>query len=520
MGFLFLANMPQVGFSEEVSGLSGKYKGYNVILIILDALRPDHLSCYGYAKHTSPNIDALAQEGILFSKAFSQASITLPSVASIFTSTYPYSHRMVYILKDKIPDTIDTMAEVLNIYGYAAVWFGVLDDPHSGSAKGLLKGFNEKYDLVPFKKPEDNERIFRWIRNCRKDPFFMTIHSYALHEQFFPFERFDNEFSRNMPKDFLDLMNTFDKRCWDNIQEMLKNESKKTGTVLGGDWVNKNLRHGYSPGAFSNLLSLAGTSGQKIMLERIRNKLAIALFESLDKKQRSCFLSLLDSAVYQIDKDMVARLVNELKEVNLYDKTIIIITADHGNLYGEHGKFGHGYYLYDEVMRVPLILHLPDVKRGRIVKELVQSIDIFPTVLDLLAIPIPRQSQGINLVGLIEGKKTALHNEYVFCEPRGDPLGPFAIRSKKWKLMQRPLDDEILIDNDVLDGFDFQLFDLQKDPHELHNIIKEKPKAAATLKKRLSLWKDGLVIYQQGESDFLPGLQEETRERIKKTGYW
>lgn len=168
---LFLGNNPEVSFSKEIPGLSGKYKGYNVILIILDALRPDHLSAFGYYKRTSPNIDRLTQNGVVFVNTFSQASITLPSVASIFTSVYPYSHRLVYILKDKMPDKISTIAQVLNIYRYDTVWFGKLDDLHSGSAQGLLKGFNEKYDLTPSKNKENNEGILRWIINHRNNLF-------------------------------------------------------------------------------------------------------------------------------------------------------------------------------------------------------------------------------------------------------------------------------------------------------------------------------------------------------------
>lgn len=520
MSVLFLLNRPEVGFSEKVSSLSSKYKGVNVVLIIFDALRPDHLSCYGYNKQTCPNIDKLAQEGIIFSNAFCQASITLPSVTSIFTSLYPYSHRLVYILKDEIPAKVDTLAEVLNAYGYDTAWFGMLDDPHSGSAKGLLKGFNEKYNLTPLENPQGNKQVLSWLRGHKKFPFFMTIHSYSVHEQFFPFQRFDNEFSRGIPKDFLDLLGTLDKRCWDNLQQMLQVSLKDTESILGRGWIEKNLNREYFPAAFNSLFNLTETLGQKIVLERTRNKAAIALFESLDKEQIPYFLSLLDSSIHQIDSDIVGRLVEDLRMLGLYDKTIIIITSDHGNLYGEHGKFGHGYYLYDEVMRVPLILRLPDFNKGRVVRELAQSIDILPTVLGLLAIPLPHQSQGISLVGLIEEKKSTLHNEYVFCEPRGNSLGPFAIRSKKWKLMQMPMQENTLINNVNPDKLEFQLFDLINDPYELNNLALKEHKVAEILKSRLSLWMDSLVVYQQGEIDFIPGLQEEIKERIKNTGYW
>lgn len=298
LSILFLESKPAVSFSQDITGLSGKYKGYNVILIILDAMRPDHLSCYGYSKNTSPNIDLLAKEGILFTHAFSQASITLPSVTSIFTSVYPYSHRMVYILKDKVPEKLNTLAQMLNTYGYNTVWFGALDDPHSGNAPGLLKGFKAKNNLSPLNILEDNERIFRWIRDCQKEQFFITIHSYSVHEGFFPYMRFDNKFSRNIPKDFLALMDSLDKRCWDKLQDMLKHEPEKIVDVLGEDWVKKNLMHEYFPGAFGKLYDFVPILEKKIILDRTRTESTISLYKSLNKNQLAYFLSILDSAVY------------------------------------------------------------------------------------------------------------------------------------------------------------------------------------------------------------------------------
>ena len=127
--------------------LSGANKGYNVILIILDALRPDHLGCYGYNLKDSPNIDSLARKGVIFKNAFSQASLTLPSVVSIFTSLQPVSHKTQLIFKDAVPDRVGTWAQIMSAYGYRTAWFGHLDDPHSGSGPGVLKGFSEVKDI-------------------------------------------------------------------------------------------------------------------------------------------------------------------------------------------------------------------------------------------------------------------------------------------------------------------------------------------------------------------------------------
>ncbi len=507
---LVTAFRPQVGLSQEALNLSGRYKGYNVILIILDALRPDHLSCYGYNKKTSPNIDALAKQGVLFSNAFSQASYTLPSVTSIFTSVYPYSHNVMHILKEKVPDKIDTLAQILSKYGYNTVWFGLLNDFHTGSAPGLLKGFREKYGL-PMKRKD--KKILEWVKEHQKDTFFLSIHSYSTHERFFPFIRVDNKFSCNISRDLLRRIDMLEKVFWDCLQEILKNDPEVVENILGKDFVEKYLMRSYTQGVLDSLLFLAQTEKQKVFLEKIFSRSEFVFFESLNKEQILDLLSLLDGALYWLDKDMIGDLVKGLKELNLYDKTIIIITADHGNEYKEHGNLFHGPWLYDEVIHVPLIFHLPNLKKPRVLKELTQSIDILPTTLDLLSISIPHQAQGISLTGLIEGKKSALNNKYVFCQ--GIPVGTLAIRSKDWKLIWKPQEDK-----GGSDIFELSLFDLKKDPRELHNVINDKPQVAGRLKNELAEWMKSLVVYQQEKSEFVPGVDEQTKERIKKTGYW
>ena len=113
-------------FSKTKKSLSSRYKGYNVILIIVDALRPDYLGCYGYSKKVSPNIDMLAKKGIIFENAFCQIPLTMPSVTSIFTSLYPFSHGTIHVFKDSVPEGVYTMAEIFSIYGYNTAWFVAL----------------------------------------------------------------------------------------------------------------------------------------------------------------------------------------------------------------------------------------------------------------------------------------------------------------------------------------------------------------------------------------------------------
>jgi len=488
-------------FAKDSQELAGKYRGYNVILIILDGLRPDHLSCYGYPKKTSPNLDAIAEHSAIFTNAFSQSVLTMPCVASIFTSLYPFSHQMVYVFKDKLAPRIYTLAQVLGIYGYKTVWWGNINDPHSGAAEGLLNGFTEKYDLFPKKNPIDLKeygKVFSWIRENGSSPFFITVHSYQTHEEFFPRCRFDNAFSRTVsPK----LLASLDE-LGPNWKGWLQFSRRKNG---------------------NNCPALDEKQQERLIYSEWRKTL-ISFFYSLDKKEISDLLSLLDSSIYEFDRNNLADLVNELKKQGLDRKTIIIITADHGNEYKEHGHIGHSYYLYDESVRIPLIVVLPGLNRKREIKELVQGIDILPTVLDLLAIPIPRQAQGISLLGLVEGKPGALTNEYVFAQTLENMC---SIRSKQWKLIKRLnwIDQaawsQYIKDNGRNeDKAGEELFYLVDDREEMNDTSNIRKEFADVLRGRLESKLNSLFRYKERENEFSQDIDEQTKERIRKTGYW
>jgi arylsulfatase A-like enzyme len=522
---LFLTYNPQFCFSKDSLNLSGKYKGCNVILIILDALRPDYLSCYGHSIKTSPNIDLLAQNGIIFKNAFSQSNLTLPSVTSLFTSLYPISHKAVYVFKDKVPQSVYTLAQILNLYGYKTAWCGSLQDPHTGGAESTLKGFSEKFDLFPETNIKRNSLLISdWIRDHKSSPFFLTIHSYIAHDMFFPYVKFNNELQVFF-REPLDFIYASQLRWWEQMQNTLRNNPEDFYKLFGKDWVQKYKEYFMQPLSDENIRKINGLAineQQKMTLNILLQNSYHLFFNSFDKNQLREFFSRLNSAIFALDKMIIGELINELKQSNLYDKTMIIITSAHGNEYNEHGGIGHGKRLFDESIRVPLVFYVPNLIRAVRIEELVQGIDVLPTVLDLLNIPIPHQAQGISLVGLMEGKKNALTNEYVFSQALGSFL---SIRSKQWKLIRKFKEDWIDLKpweglKNWDDSIQEWLFDLKKDKGEKNNLINRKPEVAEDLRQRLESKLNSLVVYQEGESEFVEGLPEGIKERIIKTGYW
>ncbi len=521
-------------FSQDMHCLQGEGKGYNVILIILDALRPDCLSCYGYPKDTSPSIAMLAQDGIVFEQAFSQASYTIPSVVSIFTSLYPHSHNVKDVFKDSLPERIYTIAEVLRIYGYDTVWFGPIQDPHSGSAKGVLHGFTERriygydgYDTVLFGPIQDphsgsakgvlqgfterhqlqrpHESVFNWVREHRKKPFFITIHSYSTHEGFFPFFHFNNKFSQAIPKEFYEFFEQ--KYFWEQLQHEFNNNPENLFNKFGQEWVKRHKEYflkPFSPTVISELISVAETPKQIWEILRLAGQCYFPIFKEFDHSQRSHFFALLESAIFEEDKQ-IGRLIEELKRNSLLHKTIIIITADHGNGFGEHGQISHGEFLYDGLIHVPLIMYLPGISKSVRINDLAQSIDIMPTILELLGCAPPYEAQGISLLGLIGRRCKALENKFVFAES-----GRFeSIRTKDWKFVR-----------DTRDQRGDQLFFIKSDPLEQENLIQKNKDVAESLRNELESWKVRLTVYGDENSEFSPDIDEQTRARIRETGYW
>ena len=214
---------------------------------------------------------------------------------------------------------------------------------------------------------------------------------------------------------------------------------------------------------------------------------------------------LYDADILEFDEEVIGPLIAKLKALNLYEKTIIIICADHGEEFYEHDNYGHGDTLYKEVTHVPLIIRLPWIKHGKHIKEFSQTVDIMPTLLDLLEIPLPHQTQGKSLVSLVYNKKSPPVHEYVY----GRRLGVSSIRSKDWLLV---LYDE---NPDWI-----KLYNLDSDPKEQKNVYLEHQDIALKLESRLKAWEASLPSYKDQEYTFLPEIDKATEERIKKTGYW
>ncbi|MCH7828658.1 sulfatase [Patescibacteria group bacterium] len=416
---------------------------YNVILVIIDTLRADHLGMYGYSRNTSPNLDRLAKESILFEQAITQAPYSLASQISLLVSQYPSVHGVIET-SDRLSLSSITLAQILQETGYTTAAFAQI----SGTEGYSLQGFDlYDRDFGPLGYLSQTiPPAVEWLRLNKGENFFLFVQGYDVHPPLHKPEPFDHIFDPG-----------YDGILSDHEQYYLDytpNQTRDPNSIL---YSIKNINHN----------PVLSWNDKVIPLEQRDIDHVIAHY---------------DGGILYTDS-LLEEFFDTLKEMGVYDNSIIIVLSDHGEMLVDSLRrekdendrlFGHGR-LYEEVIHVPLFIKHPDFEGQRISTQ-VQLIDIFPTILDFLHIPISEEIkqriQGKSLVPLIEDRADEHFNEYVFGQADGHQ--PVFIRTVQWKLM-------------VSEGY-FELYNLQDDPKETQNVIDQYPDVAEKLKQKFEEW--------------------------------
>jgi arylsulfatase A-like enzyme len=396
-----------------------------VVLIVVDALRPDRLSAYGAARDTSPKLKAFAAGATRFERAVAPSNWTLPSLASLMTGLDPSAHRAVYAPRDpkwpaaaeagtlrpggsgRLDPSRATLAELLAARGWRTA--AVVSGGFCRSVFGFGQGFAEYHDLgsrlgtlLPLIKEVAAREPER--------PYFLYLHLSDVHDPYAPPPPYD----------------------------ALWTDPAYRGPMDGGREALAKVRDG-------------------------------APFTKADTEQ---LLGLYDGAIRELDERLAELLAA------LGPGAVVALTSDHGEAFGEHGRLQHGGDAYDEQVRVPLIVRAPGRGAGRVAQPVVGLVDVMPTLLELAGVPAPPGLSGRSLVPLLDGKpwteRPALV-EAVF-ERRNDPPRPFgvaALRSRERKFIRS------------LEGRPDELYDLVADPGETRNLAKERPAEAARWAKAL-----------------------------------
>jgi len=475
----------------------------------LDTLRADELPCYGYARNTAPNLCAFASQNILFSRFYSQSSFTLDSHMSIFTGLYPSKHHMINMLKDTLNPAIMTLTQTLKTHGYRTIYAGVTDDPNLPLDKGLERGFDEIYSInswVPEWRAEYEKLLPKFLDG---KPTFMFLHTYYVHAPYLT----EKEPLRYVPKSFPEIPLTrkeFEADTLPFYQFVLgefrrrltesENAESKTRNSAIVDGLRDALVHSNLRKARDMVWSLPGYEQYELY--------ASWYWEKIDKKDPAMIAyvrSLYDERINGLDETLKP-LLSFVSKPEVKRKTIVIFTADHGEEFMEHGEFDHGWNIYNTTTYVPFILSAPRVRQGTY-DALGQSIDIYPTLLDIIGVKFKGQLEGKSLLPLLLGKPNATGDSYVISQHRGDTIQ--SIRDGLWKLY---------IGNQTIPQL--ELYNLKLDPGEKNNIVATNSGIMQNLYNTLRATLNGPPVYEPVKSEFPGWIDEEKKRTLIQEGYF
>ncbi len=417
--FALLVSCGSRGDKSAPAAGQASLKRLNVVLVTLDTLCPDRLACYGNSNVETPNLDRVAQRGVLFENAVAQAPLTAPSHASIFTGMYPTVHKVRDTGGFVLKPSSTTLAEVLRGEGWDTAAF---------VGASVLKrrfGFDQGFAVYDDEMPKSGEsttgeeyperragevveRAIRWLGSQSGQPFFLWVHVFDPHYPYDPPSPFREQYK---------------------------------GRLYDGE--------------------VAYTDQQ------------------------------------------IGRLLDAVARKSPPEKTLIAVLSDHGESFSEHGEYAHGVFLYDTTLRIAFLIEGPGVPKGMRVREQARSIDLLPTLLEVLGGRAPQNTQGVSLAPAFAG--TPARTTYSYAETLFPRLNMGwaelrSVRTNRWKYVRAPKPE---------------LYDLLNDPGELKNVIGKHPSEVQDLENRLRA-----VAGNQGEEKLETApMDRNTVKQLKSLGY-
>src|SRR5581483_11431448 len=399
----------------------------NIVFITVDTTRADRMGFMGNNRALTPNLDAVARQGIVFERAYSQAPLTPVSHATIFTGTYPQFHT-VTDFGHPLPTLLPYLPDILQKAGYKTAAFvgSLILDPRASMAPGFDRGFSifdagfrakadpdeDRYSTVERRAGDVVGHAIGWLNKNPKSPFFVWVHLYDPHAPYDP------------PAPY-----------------------------------NKRFKDPY------------------------------------------------DGEIAYADASL-GKLFTYLRQKGLYEQTLIVMMSDHGESLGAHGESMHGIFLYDETIHVPLIMKLPsELLARRRVSARVRLVDVAPTILSMLSLPLPPTFQGESLVPQMKGEAKGASDLPAYAET-DYPHRAFgwsglrSLRSGKYLFVHAPKRE---------------LYDQSQDHDAAHNLAASSPAVATTLQAQIDDFHDKTAILSNKEVP--TQLSADQAENLSALGY-
>lgn len=420
------------------------HKKPNVLLLTIDSLRADHLGCYGYRHDTSSHIDRLAAQGALAENFFCSAIPTHPSYTTLYTGQHAIRHKIVaHAGKNVLAREAPFLSELFLDAGYTTC-----------AADNLMRNrlwFGRGYEYYidsSLKRPlvinvtcEDlHARVVRWLRNHASEPFFLFLHYWDTHYPFTP------------PPSYRHLFYDGDNPTDPDNHSLDKWWDFPFGMIARDTWLRT------PDGPITDPAYITALYDQEILY--------------LD--------------------DHLPELLGTLDELGLTENTLVLLVADHGESLTEHGIFCEHYGLYDCVLHIPLVARFPGrIPPGLRLPQMLQHQDIAPTVLEAAGLTVPKEMDGRSMWPLLTGRTQ-----------EGGTSRVISLESSwqsKWSLRTQPYKFILSRVQDFCGNPMRELYDLEKDPKEEHNIADQEGATAREMEEELEGWIAGR-LKAQGES--------------------
>ncbi len=448
---------------------------WNVLVLVPDTIRGDHLSVNGYERPTTPTLDALAAEGANFGRAMTVAPRTWQSFSSILTGLYPPGHGVRYIFDRSIDDRVPHMGALFGGRGYRTAAF---DTTSFLSGMTGRRGFETYVEAAPKPRGENAdaellEGVGQWIAVDDGRPFLAFVRLTGAH---WPYDQ-------GAP--------------WDESE-----------SCDGRD-------HSFNEGTYG-VTRTGADEGLRLRDERAFRRLIWEV--PTDEAVRRHVVSHYDAEIRYVD-GLIGKLLDGLDGSGLLDRTIVVVTSDHGESFGEHGYLQHGPRVDETVMHVPLVVRLPpahpSARPGRRIDTVVRTVDILPTLLDAVGAPALAGLDGVSLLPAIRGEPMAAlwaygetGRAFMGVDPERRIAGVAGkhrmIRTDDWKLVYKP--------GAEADGL--RLYDLRVDPGERVDVSAEHPDVVARLRGHL----DG-ILRSDGRTGGDRAPSPDELERLRELGY-
>jgi arylsulfatase A-like enzyme/Flp pilus assembly protein TadD len=407
--------------------LSVRAEAPNIVFITVDTTRADRMGFLGNTHGLTPNLDALARQGIVFERAYSQAPLTPVSHATIFTGTYPQFHT-VTDFGHPLPALLPYLPDILQKSGYHTAAFigSLILDPNASVAPGFDRGFSffdagfhvkrdrddSRYGTVERRGGEVVAHAISWLNKNHQPPFFIWVHLYDPHAPYDPPPPYDKRFS-----------------------DPYEGEIAYADASLG-------------------------------------------------------------------------KLFTYLRQRGLYEHTLIVMMSDHGESLGAHGESMHGIFLYDETIHVPLVFKLPaELLARRRVSRRVRLVDVAPTLLSMLSLPLPPTFQGESLVALMKGSPKATDNLPAYAET------DYPHRAFGWSALRSLRTGKYLF----VRAPKRELYDQSQDKRAAHNLEASSPAVSGTLQTQVDNFHDQTSSYHEKSPQ--AALSSEQAENLSALGY-